>query len=202
MFSASVFHIPLIHPGCSSLRACLKNAFHEMYPKGLIYFTVYGKFIPDSGDVPKGPDTTGYIDQIRDKWSVNRGVQIMGMIFRTRSKVFTWSKNRFWKKQKVYTIPSPEISVSVNRDFLSASLKVSSFTFILLPGRSHFCFIKRSSCQHRKIKQHGGQNDNAKIPLWWIRCKTNPLCAKVSRNIGSRKQYYSVRPDRNIRLIS
>ena len=61
-------------------RACLKKAFCKMC------VTICGKFCPDEGAV------AGYGNRIRAKYTAKWGVQIAGMIFQTRSKVFSVKK--------------------------------------------------------------------------------------------------------------
>ena len=55
-------------------RACLKNAFRK------IYVTICGRFCPDEGVV------AGYGNRIRAKYTAKWGVQIVEMIFQTRSR--------------------------------------------------------------------------------------------------------------------
>ena len=55
------------------VRACLKNAFRK------IYVTICGRFCPDEGVV------AGYGNRIRAKYTAKWGVQIVEMIFQTRS---------------------------------------------------------------------------------------------------------------------
>jgi len=55
------------------VRACLKNAFRK------IYVTICGRFCPDEGVV------AGYVNRIRAKYTAKWGVQIVEMIFQTRS---------------------------------------------------------------------------------------------------------------------
>ncbi len=54
-------------------RACLKNAFCQLY------VTVCGRFVPNEGGV------AGYVDRMRGKYTAKWGVQMAGMIFKTRS---------------------------------------------------------------------------------------------------------------------
>ena len=54
-------------------RACLKKAFCKMC------VTICGRFCPDEGAV------AGYGNRIRAKYTAKWGVQIVGMIFQTRS---------------------------------------------------------------------------------------------------------------------
>ena len=54
-------------------RACLKNALRKMC------VTICGRFYPDEGVV------AGYGNRIRAKYTAKWGVQIVGMIFQTRS---------------------------------------------------------------------------------------------------------------------
>ena len=60
---------------------CLKNAFHKMC------VTIYGRFCSNKGIV------AGYGNQIRTKYIAKWGVQIMGMIFSTRSRACLKNKN-------------------------------------------------------------------------------------------------------------
>ena len=55
-------------------RACLKKAFCKMC------VTICGRFLPDEGAV------AGYGNRIRVKYTAKWGVQIAGMIFKTRSR--------------------------------------------------------------------------------------------------------------------
>ena len=55
-------------------RACLKNTFRK------IYVTICGRFCPDEGVV------AGYGNRIRAKYTAKWGVQIVEMIFQTRSR--------------------------------------------------------------------------------------------------------------------
>ena len=57
-------------------RACLKKAFCKMC------VTICGRFLPDEGTV------AGYGNRIRVKYTAKWGVQIAGMIFQTRSRIF------------------------------------------------------------------------------------------------------------------
>ena len=57
-------------------RACLKKAFCKMC------VTICGRFRPDEGAV------AGYGNRIRVKYTAKWGVQIAGMIFQTRSRIF------------------------------------------------------------------------------------------------------------------
>lgn len=76
---------------------CLKNAFHKMC------VTIYGRFCSNKGVV------AGYGNQIRTKYIAKWGVQIMGMIFQTRSNTITgkdtnhMSQSSFGNKFKVTT---------------------------------------------------------------------------------------------------
>ena len=54
-------------------KACLKNAFRQMYS------TLSGRFVPNEGGV------AGYVDRIRHKYHAKWGMQMAGMIFQTRS---------------------------------------------------------------------------------------------------------------------
>ena len=79
------------------VRACLKNAFRK------IYVTICGRFCPDEGVV------AGYGNRIRAKYTAKWGVQIVGMIFQTRSNTITgkdtnhMSQSSFGNKFKVTT---------------------------------------------------------------------------------------------------
>ena len=69
-------------------RACLKNAFCKMC------VTICGRFRLNEGGV------AGYANWMKAKYTANWGVQIVGMIFQTRSSIFTtnyfvFSKNKF-----------------------------------------------------------------------------------------------------------
>ena len=55
-------------------RACLKNAFWQMY------FPLSGRFVPNKGGV------AGYVDRIWRKYHAKWGMQMTGMIFQTRSR--------------------------------------------------------------------------------------------------------------------
>ena len=57
-------------------RMCLKKAFCKMC------VTICGRFLPDEGAV------AGYGNRIRVKYTAKWGVQIAGMIFQTRSRIF------------------------------------------------------------------------------------------------------------------
>ena len=76
---------------------CLKNAFHKMC------VTIYGRFCSNKGVV------AGYGNQIRTKYIAKWGVQIVGMIFQTRSNTITgkdtnhMSQSSFGNKFKVTT---------------------------------------------------------------------------------------------------
>ena len=54
-------------------KVCLKNALRKMY------VTICGRFCSDEGVV------VGYDNRIRTKYTAKWGVQIVGMIFQTRS---------------------------------------------------------------------------------------------------------------------
>ena len=77
---------------------CLKNAFRKMC------VTIYGKFYSNKGVV------AGYGNQIRAKYIAKWGVQIMGMIFQTRSSnylmasIMTNFTKFFIKYPNIYTI--------------------------------------------------------------------------------------------------
>ena len=58
-------------------RACLKNAFRQMYS------TLSGRFVPNKGGV------AGYVDRIWHKYHAKWGMQMAGMIFQTRSSLAT-----------------------------------------------------------------------------------------------------------------
>ena len=61
---------------CLKSRACLKNAFCKMC------ITICGRFRLNEGGV------AGYGNRMKTKYTVNWGVQIAGMIFQTRSRLF------------------------------------------------------------------------------------------------------------------
>ena len=77
---------------------CLKNAFHKMC------VTIYGRFCSNKGVVAV------YGNQIRTKYIAKWGVQIMGMIFQTRSSnylmasIMTNFTKFFIKYPNIYTI--------------------------------------------------------------------------------------------------
>ena len=77
---------------------CLKNAFHKMC------VTIYGRFCSNKGVV------AGYGKQILAKYIAKWGVQIMGMIFQTRSSnylmafIMTNFTKFFIKYPNIYTI--------------------------------------------------------------------------------------------------
>ena len=73
------------------LRVCLKNALRKMY------VTICGEFCSNKGVV------AGYGNQIRAKYTAKWGVQIVGMIFQTRSNT-TKSRADIWKK---FYMPAP-----------------------------------------------------------------------------------------------
>ena len=73
------------------LRVCLKNALRKMY------VTICGEFCSNKGVV------AGYGNRIRAKYTAKWGVQIVGMIFQTRSNT-TKSEAGIWKK---FYMPAP-----------------------------------------------------------------------------------------------
>ena len=56
-----------------SARACLKNAFCQMY------FTICGRFSQNEGRI------AGYVTRIWRKYHAKWGIQMAGIIFQTRS---------------------------------------------------------------------------------------------------------------------
>ncbi len=59
---------------------CLKNAFFRMYDP-LSTRVCYGRF------VPTGEGIASYVDRIWRKYRAERGVQMAGMNFKTRSSI-------------------------------------------------------------------------------------------------------------------
>ena len=60
---------------CLKSRACLKNAFCKMC------VTICGRFRLNEGGV------AGYVNWMKAKYTANWGVQVVGMIFQTRSSI-------------------------------------------------------------------------------------------------------------------
>ena len=77
-----VLYFSMLMPVNLDARACLKKAFCKMC------VTICGRFLPDEGAV------AGYGNRIRVKYTAKWGVQIAGMIFQTRSRI--------WKATTMY----------------------------------------------------------------------------------------------------
>ena len=58
-------------------RACLKNAFCKMC------VTICGRFRLNEGGV------AGYVNRMKAKYTANWGVQVVGMVFQTRSRIYS-----------------------------------------------------------------------------------------------------------------